>query len=127
MSDSRPKKTSASSSQNANRPLYGHRGMSHPGFVSDDRTLLSGRVTADAMHSVVGPPSAAATCSCTPSWQEFRTASRLAMEAGLSRTVGEAVRSVSVAFAGEGFCCSEPVEPESCGCGGALFVCESQC
>src|SRR5260370_28434792 len=69
MSDSRPKKTSASSSQNANRPLYGHRGMSHPEFLSDDRTLLSGRVTADAMHSVVGPPSAAATCSCTPSWQ----------------------------------------------------------
>src|SRR5260370_40248943 len=88
------------------------------GFGRDDGTLLSGRVTADAMHSVVGPPSAAATCSCTPSWQEFRTASRLAMEAGLSRTVGEAVRSVSVAFAGEGFCCSEPVEPESCGCGG---------
>ena len=46
MSDSRPKKISASSSQNANRPLYGHGGMSHPGFVSDDRTLLSDRVTA---------------------------------------------------------------------------------
>src|SRR5260370_12325908 len=104
MSDSRPKKTSASSSQNANRPL------SHPGFVSDDRTLLYGRVTADAMRSVVGPPSAAATCSCTSSWQEFRTASRLAMEAGLPRAVGEAVRAVSVAFAVEGFCYSELVE-----------------
>ena len=51
MSDSRPKKKSASSSQKANRPLYGHRGIS------------------------------------------------------------QAVRSVGITFAGEGFCCSDPGEP----------------